>query len=119
MKLSLKTLTVLCEFLDLSMKQNGLKHCSIAYGPDGTCDMRPSSVQSASEPISNNSAIINLPNLPHLKRGDLYCFIVTAGDGTFVTTVEGRFGSGKNTSNSHDNFFVATLMLLQCVTQHS
>lgn len=78
--------------------------CSIMFGPDESCNNLP--YRSQSSPTTLSTAIIDLITFPQLLNEDVYCFIVTASDDTFIAMVKGTFSTGIQTCYSVDTQFL-------------
>ena len=68
------------------------KSCSIVYGPGEQCTNLSQS--SSSRPNGLNSVVIDYPALPLPQNESVYCFVLTAYDGTFSASIEGTFTTG-------------------------
>lgn len=91
--IDLSSLTVLCKFhnqQDISSN----KSCIIEYGPSDSCESLPYSSQNS---LSTSSTVtIDLLTHPGFHNVRMYCFTVTATNGSHTIKVDGKF----NTSTS-------------------
>lgn len=78
------------------------------YSPGEEC-MASTSIMERSESRRNSShsVIIDLLVLPH-SQNNLYCFIVTASNGTFIVKIKGTFNAGTIESTW---YYVASMLV--------
>ena len=99
----LSTSTAVCEFH--SQQLITMKSCEISYGPGNMCNntsYRYSSVSNETGSSESSIVIALSPNPKHLNER-MYCYIVTAQEGTKTTKLEGRVFTGR-THNSQITF---------------
>ena len=91
--IDLSATTVFCKFLNQQIINT--KSCTIEYGPSGRCDSLPYSSQNNHTSYST-TVTIDLPTYPLFFTEMMYCFTVTANNGTHTVKVDGNFYTGIN-----------------------
>ena len=79
-----------CTFL--GQQQSDEKFCAISYNPGEMCT--DDFVHKSN--ISGNAShflTVKLPVVPR-SQSNIFCYTITAGNGTFTSKVEGRFNAG-------------------------
>lgn len=94
-ELDLLSSSVHCMFEQQTLTSNE-KSCSIVYGPGEQC--KNLSLSSRSESSITNSVIIDYQLFPSPQNESVYCYVLTAFDGTFSASIEGTFSTGINCS---------------------
>ena len=89
--IDLSLTTVFCKFLN--QQSSSIKSCTIEYGPSGRCDRLPYSSQNNHTSYST-TVTIDLPTFPLFFTEMMYCFTVTANNGTHTVKVDGNFYTG-------------------------
>ena len=83
--------SVHCVFEQQTLTSNE-KSCSIVYGPGEQC--RNLSQSSRSDSSTMNSIVIDYQPFPSPQSESVYCYVLTATDGTFSASIEGTFSTG-------------------------
>ena len=83
--------TVHCTFEQPALT-SAKKSCSIVYGPGEQCTNL--SLFSRSQSTTSNLVVIDYHPLPSLQSESVYCYVLTAFDGTFSASIEGTFSTG-------------------------
>ena len=68
------------------------KSCSMDYGPGEMCTNL--SLSSRSQSTTSNLVNIDYHLLPPPQSESVYCYVLTAFDGTFSASIEGTFSTG-------------------------
>ena len=82
------------------------KSCSIVYGPGEQCTNL--SLSSRSQASTTNFVIIDYQPLPLPQSESVYCYLLTAYDGTFSASIEGTFSTGIANSKNY-------IIIIQCM----
>ena len=79
---------VVCTFLnEPESRTSSVKSCMIVYRP---CEQQNMTFQVAGTRNSSNTIVIDLP--VNLESSSLYCYAVSANNGSFTVQVEGQSG---------------------------
>ena len=87
----LSSSSVICKFIN--QEANHLKSCTITYGPGENCDNLSNHGLRSDTTSTSDSVVIHLPGLAQ-ARGMVYCYTITASNGTFTAMVMGAFSTG-------------------------
>lgn len=88
--IDLSSSIISCNFFN--QQSVNIKSCTIDYGPNGSCDSLPFSSHSN---YSTHSKIdIDLLTHPGFHNEKMYCYMVTASNGTHTVVVDGIFNTG-------------------------
>lgn len=67
--------------------------CNIAYSPEQWCLLNTNLESELSSQSNSSSVTIELLDFPH-SQNNIYCYTVTASNGTHTVKVEGVFNAG-------------------------
>ena len=87
--------SVTCTFLN--QEESSMKTCSIAYYRSNSCGLDELSSLPTKQIAQNasNTITIGIPFIDQLRGGDgMFCFIVSANNGTHAATVRGTLNRG-------------------------
>ena len=102
-KFNQTTSSIKCSFH--IQQENSLKSCSVVFGPGGNC--RNLSQSRSGNSTTNSSVIVNLNIEQDSNDSELYCFHVTAANGTFTVVTKRIFNVSSIATNASSSVTVS------------
>ena len=84
----------------------------MVYGPGEMCTNL--SLSSRSQSTTSNVVIIDYHLLPPPRSESVYCYVLTAFDGTFSTSIQGIFSTGTKTDYIRDPIVLTIIINFMC-----